>query len=276
LPGDRVARASGLDAETEVVIMCGRKLFPHVAVVGMTVLTILGLTAGARAQHTPDPYNIVGEYNVGYEDSMYPTYPNGAGFSPNQGILQGARPSRANTFQSYLDSLDGGSDALFGASFRSRGGAGVPYYRAHKEFDDAFDRVYTPNAAPDQAFRADQAARTKLYVEYLKEADPKKRAQLYRQYNQQSLRTARDSGAGSARATLRSRNSSAAPVATPATSRASAFRIPSRIPSPLARPGGAGRSSASETPDDILDRALRAARPSAPASGTRSSAADPR
>ena len=91
------------------------KLFPHVAAVGMAVLTALGLTAGARAQHTPDPYNIVGEGNLGYEDSMYSTYPNGAGFSSNQAILQGARPSRANTFQSYLDGLDGGgSDSLFG------------------------------------------------------------------------------------------------------------------------------------------------------------------
>ena len=194
------------------------KLFPHVAAVGMAVLTALGLPFTARAQHTPDPYNIVGEYNVGYEDSMYPTYPNGAGMSSNQAILQGRVGPRANTFQSYLDGLDGGGlGSMFGSSYRSRGGAGVPYYRAHKEFDDAFDRIYTPNAAPDQAFRADQEARTKLYVEYLKEADPKKRAQLYRLYNQQSLRTARDSGAGSARAALRNRNSSSTRLATPPT-----------------------------------------------------------
>jgi len=116
-------------------------------------------------------------------------------------------PGRANTFQSYLDGLDGGgSGSLFGAANRSRGGIGVPYYRAHREFDDAFDRIYTPNAVPDQAFRADQETRTKLYVDYLKESDPKKRAQLYRLYNQQSLRTARDSGAGSTRAALRDRN----------------------------------------------------------------------
>jgi hypothetical protein len=242
------------------------KLFPHVAIVGMAALTVLGLTAGARAQHTPDPYNIVGEGNLGYEDSMYSTYPNGAGFSSNQALLQGrAGASRANTFQSYLDGLDGGrGDALFGSSFRSRGGAGVPYYRAHKEFDDAFDRIYTPNAVPDETFRADQETRTKLYVEYLKEADPKKRAELYRQYNQASRRTARDSGAGSARAALRNRpeaapaTGAATPTMRPPSSRVNMFRIPSRVPSP---PGARGRSvtppTTSETPDEILDRATR-------------------
>jgi hypothetical protein len=251
------------------------KFFPHVAIVGIAVLASPGLTTAARAQHTPDPYNIVGEYNLGYEDSMYSTFPNAAGFSSNQAILQGSRTSRTNTFQSYLDSMDGsGSDSLFGASSRGRSAIGVPYYRAHKEFDDAFDRIYTPNAAPDQAFRADQEARTKLYVEYLKESDPKKRAQLYRLYNQQSLRTARDSGAGSARAALRSRTGSSTPPATSATTRANAFRLPSRVAAPRTR--GTSPSSASETPDDILDRAIRSTRPPAGPSGSSSAPVTPR
>ena len=207
---------------------------------------------------------------------MYSTFPNGAGFSPNQGILQGARQGRANTFQSYLDSFDGGgSDSLFGSSYRSRGGVGVPYYRAHKEFDDAFDRIYTPNAAPDQAFRADQESRTKLYVEYLKESDPKKRAQLYRLYNQQSLRTARDAGAGSTRSSLRSRNGSSPAPAAPAASRASAFRLPSRLAAPSARTRGTSASSASETPDDILDRAIRSTKPRATPSGSSGAGCSP-
>jgi hypothetical protein len=253
------------------------KLLAHVAVTGMAVLTALGLTAGARAQHTPDPYNIVGEYNLGYEDSMYSTYPNGAGFSPNQGILQSPRPTRANTFQSYLDSIDGiGSDSFFGAGARGRGGVGVPYYRAHKEFDDAFDRIYSPNAVPDQAFRADQEARTKLYVEYLKESDPKKRAQLYRLYNQQSLRTARDAGAGSARSALRTRNGSSPSSATPPASRASAFRLPSRVPAPSSVPRATRGSSSSESPEDILDRAIRTTKPRATPSGTTSTPTAPR
>jgi hypothetical protein len=258
--------------------MRGPKLFSRIAIAGVAALTAFGLTAGARAQHTPDPYNIVGEYNLGYEDSMYSTYPNGAGINSNQAILQGVRPGRANSFQSYLDSFDGSSDSLFGGSSRGRGGAGVPYYRAHKEFDDAFDRIYTPNAAPDQAFRADQETRTKLYVEYLKESDPKKRAQLYRLYNQQSLRTARDSGAGSARAALRTRNTPStppAPAAAPAP-RVNPYRLPGRVPSPSARPRATSPSSASETPEDILDRAIRSSTPRAVPSGSSSTRTAPR
>ena len=71
----------------------------------------------------------------------------------------------------------------------SRGRGGIePYYRAHREFDQAFNRVYSPNEAADKTYYKDQQARTEKYLEYLREADPKKRAELYREYNQQSLR----------------------------------------------------------------------------------------
>src|SRR5262249_26229415 len=108
-------------------------------------------------------------------------------------------------------------DALFGAASRRGGTFAQPYFRAHRQFDEAFDRVYTPNATPDQTFQADQQARTKLYIEYLKEPDPKKRAQLYRAYTQQSLRAARDFGAGAARASQRAHSpaSSTGPAAPP-------------------------------------------------------------
>jgi hypothetical protein len=263
--------------ETEAVIMGRPRLFPRVAA-GIAALAALSLTVGAQAQHTPDPYNIVGEYNLGYEDNIYASYPNGAGLNPNQALLQGrVGAGRANTFQSYLDSLDGGSgDSLFGGSSRNRGGAGVPYYRAHKEFDDAFDRIYTPNAISDETFRADQEKRTKLYVEYLKEPDPKKRAQLYRAYLQQSRQTARDSGAGSARAANRGRAESSPTPSQPPASRVNSFRLPSRVPSTSPRLRGAAPSSSSETADDILDRATRPSRPVTAPPGFRSSSVAPR
>jgi hypothetical protein len=248
----------------------------HTAAISVVLLAAAGAGQRAGAQHTPDPYNIVGEYNVGYENFMYPTYPNGAGFSSNQGILQGrAGVTRANQFQSYLDSIMGfggtSEDSLFGTSRRGTT-SGQPYYRAHRQFDEAFDRVYTPNETPDQTFRADQEARTKLYIEYLKEPDPKKRAELYRRYTQQSLRAARDFGAGAARASQRTRSPNLAPAppgsasllpppsalsASPA-SRANSLRRSSETPSALSR----ARSSLaptrrSETPEEILDRATR-------------------
>jgi hypothetical protein len=242
------------------------------AVVGLAILIATGLAVTASAQHTPDPYNVVGEYNLGYESSMFPVYPNGAGFVPNQGMLQGrSGVLRANQFQNYVEELDGvgsGSDT-FAPQSRSRGGT-EPYYRAHRQFDEAFNRIYSPNATADRTFNDDQDARTKKYLEYLRETDPKKRAKLYREYNQQSLKSARDYGSGSARAASRTGSLERPSTSIPAVS-------------PLRRPatGGAasGRSQAgsevagppseAETPDQILERSElmdRASRPANPPS----------
>jgi hypothetical protein len=262
------------------------KLLPFTAI-GLAVLAAAGLPRRAQAQHTPDPYNIVGEYNVGYENYMYPTYPNGAGYTPNQGILQGrVGVSRANQFQSYLDGIlgigGGPEEVRFGTS-RGGGTFAQPYYRAHRQYDEAFDRIYTPNAAVDQKFRAEQEERTKLYLEYLKERDPKKRAQLFRAYNQHSLRLARDADVGPARAGARTRTPaststpssrpgapSAAPTASPASSlfpaspasRANMFRRSPGAASGLSRSRSTPESPPrSESAEDILERAIRPVAP---------------
>jgi hypothetical protein len=262
------------------------KLSQHAALLGLAVLVAPGLALTARAQHTPDPYNIVGEYNLGYENYMYPTYPNGAGFTPNQGILQSrAGYSRANQFRSYVEELDGvgsSADTLFGLSPQVQGGT-APYYRAHRQFDEAFNRVYAPNEVADKTYTKNQQARTEKYLEYLRESDPTKRAQLYREYNQLSRRAARDFGPGPARAALRgdaSERSSAAPIpaprssATPTPGMNNLLRRPSRLPSSSRTRGAATSTIGSETPEQILERANRAAAPtrvpnrSAPASAT--------
>jgi len=247
----------------------------HAAVVGLAMLVLFaqGLAAPALAQHTPDPYNIVGEYNAGYENSMYPTYPNGAGYSPNQGVLQGrSGVAGSNQFQSYLDDLDGGGggggNSLFGLSGRGRGGV-EPYYRAHRQFDEVFNRIYTPNEEADKTFYKDQKSRTAKYLEYLREADPRKRALLYREYNQQSLQAARDFGSGSSRAALRGGmpERSTAPAAPAASGRPSSLTpaprsstarpgstLPARRATTPSTPGRAPLPGALDTPDQILNR----------------------
>jgi len=291
-----------------------RTLFQHTGrlglVLGVAVLIGPRLAAPARAQHTPDPYNIVGEYNIGYENHMYATYPNAVGFTPNQAILQGqlrAGYSRANQFSSYIQELDGvgSGDSLTG--FGSRAGGGIqPYWRAHHQYDEAFQRVYTPNEAPDRTYYEDQKARTDKYLAYLRETDPKKRAKLYREYQNESLRAARDFSAGSTRAAYRNglmSRPSAAPAApdtfpsSPSSSAAPAGRSPARSgvwTSPNYRRPWAGTTSPaagtrsarpatpsatspllSESPEQILrraesmDRAYRAGgAASTPSSGT--------
>jgi hypothetical protein len=207
-------------------------------VLGVAVLIGPRLATPAQAQHTPDPYNIVGEYNVGYENHMYATFPNGSGFTPNQGILQGqlrAGYSRANQFSSFIQELDGvgSGDSITG--FGSPAGSGIqPYWRAHHQFDEAFQRVYIPNEAPDRTYYEDQKARTDKYLAYLRETDPKKRAKLYREYQNESLRAARDFSAGSTRAAYRNSVMPRASATAPA--RDTFPSNPSSSPLPAGRP----------------------------------------
>ena len=229
------------------------KLSRHAAVLGLSLL----LVSSVRAQHTPDPYNIVGEGNLGYQDYMYSNYPNGIGYSPNQGVLQGRSGlSRANQFQSSIEELDGvgsGSDS-FGSSNRIRGGI-APYYRAHRQFDEAFNRIYAPNDLADKTFRADQDARTKKYLEYLKESDPKRRAQLYREFNKESLRVARDLGSGSSRAATRANAADRSGSTTTGAGAGSQLRRPSSTPaSSRSRAASLTPDASSETPEDVLNR----------------------
>jgi hypothetical protein len=243
------------------------------SVLGLAALIGLSPTSRVGAQHTPDPYNIVGEYNGGYESFMYPTYPNALNFSPNQGVLQGRSGlSGSNQFGNYLQDLDGysGGDLLG----RSSGRGGVePYYRAHRQFDEAFNRVYSPNEAADKTYYKDQEARTKKYLEYLRESDPKKRAMLYREYTQQSLKSARDFSTASSRTAARTGASlpvqpstaSGLPraITTPAPrspARASSGLLPrpsTGLPSSASRPRGSASSApaGAETPEQILERA---------------------
>ncbi len=58
-------------------------------VAGLGLLGCLAPAPRAWSQHTPDPFNGVGEYNAGLEPFLYATYPNAQGFFPNQGALGG-------------------------------------------------------------------------------------------------------------------------------------------------------------------------------------------
>jgi hypothetical protein len=172
------------------------KLSRHAAVLGLGVLVALGPARSVRAQgYTPDPYNGVGDYNIGYRDFLVPTYPNGYGVSPNQGVLSGrSGVTRANQFQSFIEGLEGVGQAPAEHDVPStRGvGPGAPHFRANRQYDQVFNRIYTPNELADRTYLRDRQARDRKYFEYLRETDPTRRAQLYREYTQENLRSARD------------------------------------------------------------------------------------
>jgi hypothetical protein len=143
-------------------------------------------------QLTPDPYNIVGEYNGQYAPFMYAMEPAPGGMFPNQARLQERAGYRyANRFQGYVDSLDGSLPEADLSNLGRRGGAGTPYYRANRQYDRDFGRIYQPNELADKSFYTDQDSRNSRYFEAMKERDPRKRAQLLREYNMENLRSAR-------------------------------------------------------------------------------------
>jgi hypothetical protein len=148
----------------------------------------------ARAQgHTPDPYNIVGDYNIQYEPYVYATQPTPNSFFPGQARMMQDRAGNraANRFQSFVDSLDGFEPEPDVAPPLRRGGMGTPYYRAYRRYDEDFQRVYRPNEAVDRAFYSEQQQRNQKYFDAINAKDPRKRAQLLREYNIENLRAAR-------------------------------------------------------------------------------------
>ena len=154
---------------------------------------VLWSTRESLAQHTPDPFNIVGEYNRQFEPFMYASEPNSEGFFPNQSRLTDRAAYRtANRYQSYLAETESG----IGSDFEPRGSGrpragGNPFFRAHSRVDQSFDRTYRPNEEADRGFYTERQQLNEKYFQAMGEKDPKKRAQLFREYNIENLRAAR-------------------------------------------------------------------------------------
>ena len=127
----------------------------------------------------PDPFR---PYNAQYDAFVFPIAPGpmDAGFNnglPRQGIRG------ANQFENYLNSLQGTG---------SHAGAGTPYYKANRAYDREFNRDYRPNREADAGFDTNQEMVTELYFRYLREKDPQKRAEIFRDYNRARSRADRD------------------------------------------------------------------------------------
>jgi hypothetical protein len=244
----------------------------------MALPLLLGVlsTTGVRAQgFGPDPFQ---PYNAQYAPFVTPVAPGPLdyGYGPGRGIRG------ANQFEAYLNSLQTSA-----AGARAGGaGVGVPHFEANRAYDRDFGRIYQPNKEADQRFDSNQANVNQLYFEYLREKDPKKRAEIFRRYNRARSRADRDlasprgiAGAqpGSqatrregrstdteAGAGVRSRDLlTAPPPATSGTTRSRTRSSGTGVDSLLGPPppvGGRRASSAADlglTPSQVLDRATR-------------------
>jgi hypothetical protein len=160
----------------------GRMLKP-----GAVMLALLGLAGTTRAQgFGPDPYL---PFNSQYTPFVYPIAPGPFDYGYNQAPTNGIRG--ANQFENFRRSLEGGPRAT------SRGGgAGTPYYQANRNYDQEFGRLYRPNQEADAKFQSTQEQVTELYFKFLREKDPKRRQQLFRDLNRARGRADRALAAG--------------------------------------------------------------------------------
>jgi hypothetical protein len=240
--------------------------------------------SAARAQgFGPDPYK---PYNSRFEPFVYPQAPGPLDYGYNQGFAPGAERAGvrgANQFENYLDSLRGGNARTGGGT---GAGAGRPYFRTDRSLDT--EAQYQPNRLADEKFERYQASQeevSKLYFRYLRERDPKKRAEVFREYTKARNQANRElSTAPGSRRAAASRTSRRGTAPRPLDSSSSSRRAGSPPPATRAEAGitgrgrdGGARSSSTAgaapsplddsmseleapkgaTPSQVLERALR-------------------
>ncbi len=180
-----------------------RSTTPRGLMLGLILGLTLTLSAGgpARGQILMDPYNGLGLYQSQYLPYIYATEPQSGSFFPNQGRLAERPALSANQFRRELADIedsddlgDLGSRREFGSSRTS--GPGVPYYRAHHQYDQRYQREYRPNAKADASFYEEQDRQNDQYFRAQQEKDPKKRAKLLRQFSLERLQSSRQLSGG--------------------------------------------------------------------------------
>jgi len=187
----------------------------------------------------PDPYR---PYNSQYDSFVYPVAPGPLDYGQNQSPLRSGIRG-ANQFDNYMNSVMGSPGAR-----QQSGGVGSPYYRGANRVTEREGMNYQPNREVDAKFESNQEMLTDLYFKYLREKDPKKRADLFRQYNRARNRIDRDLAsprtAGSRSGTRPTRRAGTASGETPEeTDRGTTDRLP------------AGRQSANPPPPLPTSRA---------------------
>jgi hypothetical protein len=237
--------------------------------VGFAVLlAFLGSVPSVLAQgQGPDPFQpYTSQYNP-YTYPMGPASPE-AGQSGTRSGGNGFRGS--NRFQELMDEVGGE---------RGRSGIGTPYFR--NSVDPAFDtanRSYRPNQKADLSFEESQRLVTQKYLAYLSERDPRRRAELLKEYrrSQRSANRAlsvrpdspsrllenasrRTAGATDAASTEARSRGSATASGRAASGRLNAEKPPTGIgpPPPISSVRRAPRSAAGTepSPSDVLERA---------------------
>lgn len=227
-------------------------------------LAWLGPTSSATAQgFGPDPFR---PYNSQYDPYVFGVAPgplDSVG-NPSQN-RQGVR--NANQFRDAVEGLDNSNR----------------YDRSFRAYDQDRKRIYRPNAEADKKYNSRRDKASDIYFQYLREQDPRKRAQLFKEYNQAQADVARGLAADpNARGTRRAGGVPPVPEgrggaermregAVPATpdgygSRSATSVRPRRATRPSTRASSIPPAPAGDerSPSDVLDRASRSGRTAPP------------
>ncbi len=155
----------------------------------------LAPAAAAHAQgFGPDPFR---PYNSQYDPYVFGVAPGPLDSVGNPTInRQGVR--NANQYREAMEGLDNSNR----------------YDRSFRAYDQDRKRVYRPNAEADKNYNARRTKASDIYFQYLYEKDPRKRAALFKEYNQAQSDIARGLSADpNARGSRRTRGADAAPAA---------------------------------------------------------------
>jgi hypothetical protein len=218
-----------------------------------------------------DPYR---PYNSQYDPFVYAIQPDYGDVVPNGAAVDRGGIFRANQYQSFLSELQGKGASNPGYSI------GRPYFRSARQLSpaDAEKFQYQPNKETDRAFFENQNLVSEKYFQFIRERDPRKRAELLRAYNQARAQMSRELGRERPRAAIaRGRDEAeqarereeepARPAATerltPRPGRDRSSTAPP-LPTSRLRPGGPAGTSTTplpnrtgRLPDEILNESLR-------------------
>ncbi len=141
---------------------------------GLAMLMWAGLSE-VSAQSAYNPYEPM--------NNQYRAYARPGGLNPFDAMNSGR--SQNNTLESELDSLIGGRETATGRSRDTD-----RYYNSFRKYDEDFNRLYRPNVDIDKAYNERRTSRESTYFKALREKDPKKRAELMRQFNRGEVASA--------------------------------------------------------------------------------------
>lgn len=236
-----------------------RLVGPSLALVGL-----VGIPSISMGQlYTTDPYDPAGRPFRGY------VYPRGgdefaAGYAPR------ARGYVApNQLDRYTDDLD-----------MPLGSRGSRYDSAFRRFDEDFGRVYQPTDK-DKKYVEERERRERNLIGAMTERDPKKRASLLREAEQESKKASSDpllsirrgaSGTGVANAPTRRAPRSKPSTTKPSVGGAAPTRIPPASSTTRPRPAAGGSSPSPDTAPNRIQPKPAAGTGAAPSSGRTSSA----